>query len=122
MVSIPFGRVEFNKAERRFGVVVKFCSDAKLGFVIGAEGDGFICVFTIVGGGLFVVADVAFSFASARICATRDDILLSDNDERLGVTVVVVVGFVEAKDTLVDVESVLLFTDGTWFAADLEAS
>jgi len=66
VVSIPFGRVAFNKAERRFVVVVvvvRFDSDAKVGFVVGIEVDG----FTIVDEGLFVVADVNFPFACARI-------------------------------------------------------
>jgi hypothetical protein len=77
-----------------------------------------ICVFTIVDVGLFVVADVTFPFACARIWATSGDSLSSDNDERLGVTVDV--GFVEAKDTSVDVELLSLFTDDTWFDADDE--
>ncbi len=67
VVSIPFDRVAFNNAERRFDVADRFGRDAKVGFVVGTEGDGLICVFTIVDVGLFVVADVTFPFACARI-------------------------------------------------------
>ncbi len=118
VVSIPFGRVIFNKAERRFDVVVRFDIDAKVGFVDDTGVDELICPFTIVDEGLFAVADVKFPFACAKIWATSGDRLSSDNDERLGVTVAV--GFVEAKDTLIDVELLLLFTDDTWFDADDE--
>jgi hypothetical protein len=118
VVSIPFVRAAFNRADRRFDVVVRFDSDDKVGFIVGIEVDGFVGVFTIVDEGLVVVADVNFPFACARIWATSGDKLSSDNEETLDVTVGV--GFVEAKDTLVDAELLLLFTGDIGFDADDE--
>ncbi len=112
MVSSPFDRVAFNKVERRWD------TGAEIGFVDGTGVDWLICVFTIVDEGLFAVANVEFPLACARIWATSGDILSSDKDEKLGVTVDV--GFVEAKDTS-DIVELLVFTDGSWFDTDEEA-
>ena len=108
-VSIPVGRTIFNKAERRFGI------DGNVGFIDGT-GTGVIWLIgglTFVDvGGLFTTADVAFSFACAKIWATSGDNLSNDNDERLDA-----VGFVEGTGTLFGVESTSL-TDDPWLDSD----
>lgn len=103
-VSTPFDRVIFNKTERRFG------TGANVEFIDGTGVIWLIAVFTVVDEGLFTVADVAFSFACAKIWATSGDNLSSNNDERLD-------AIVEAGGTLVAVESASL-TDDPWFASD----
>jgi hypothetical protein len=66
-VSVPFDRVTLSKAESKLVVVERFGTGTKGGFVDVAMVGGLICVFTIAGGGLFVVAVVKFPFACARI-------------------------------------------------------
>jgi hypothetical protein len=66
-VSIPFGRVALSRAESKDDVVVTFGTDANVGLVGVTKVGGLICVFTIVDAGLFVVADVKFPFACARM-------------------------------------------------------
>lgn len=79
--------------------------------------DGLINVFgAVVVDRLLAVADVKFPFACASIRATSGDAVSNENDERLGVTVVVCVDielFVETKGIFVVavVIVLLLFTD-----------
>jgi hypothetical protein len=67
IVSVPFSRVTLSRAERKFVVVERFGTGTEGGFVCVTMVDGLVCVFTIVDEGLFVVADVKFPFACARI-------------------------------------------------------
>ncbi len=121
-VSLPTVLAAFRKTERKFGGAGRLGVDVRVGFVIVDVTvvmvvDGLINVFVVVET-LFTVTDVKFPFACARIWATSGDILSSDKDEKLGVTVEV--GFVEAKDASGIVE-LLLFTDDSWFDTDEEA-
>jgi hypothetical protein len=67
IASVPFDRVALSKAESKLVVVERFGIGTKGGFVDVTMVGGLICVFTIAGEGLFVVADVKFPFACARI-------------------------------------------------------